>query len=213
MEIRIKKLAKSLDIHAICRECDRAGSADGLVFCSGCGAATEPVHRECLRYSRRSRHQQGGRRCREVGYKEYVYMTYLLTSDHLDKYKKSLHLKDMWTTWFGLPQEQPCKRYPRLSIWSRLASVASDDERLKSQYPSLVTFVGPTGSGKSSIIRALIHLLSKRHEWRPGRMVPHEVPVPGAVTAYEQYRSTSSDVHLYADPRTQNTELPMYFAG
>ncbi|KAI5462890.1 hypothetical protein BGZ63DRAFT_402245 [Mariannaea sp. PMI_226] len=45
---------------------------------------------------------------------------------------------------------------------------------------------------------------------RPAEMGGHNVPVPGSFN--EQWRSTSSGVHVYADPDTQLTKFPTLYA-
>ena len=39
----------------------------------------------------------------------------------------------------------------------------------------------------------------------------NEAPIPG--NHIERYRSTSGGVHLYCDPRTIDTEVPLLYAG
>lgn len=68
-----------------------------------------------------------------------------------------------------------------------------DDDNSK-VCPSFVSVVGPTGVGKSLILRALSHELISRTNHRSKT---HNQPVPGRVGSS---LSTSSDLHLYAGP-------------
>ncbi|KAK5662366.1 hypothetical protein OQA88_8276 [Cercophora sp. LCS_1] len=117
-----------------------------------------------------------------------------------------LHLDDLRTTWFGVPHDQKDSP-PKLFVWPRLQNLLSNaSDQPDYQYPSLVSFVGDTGSGKSTIIKAMIRMLAPQTHYH----ARYQVPVPG--TGHDQFTSTSSDVHLYADPWTISTEVPMLFA-
>lgn len=146
-----------------------------------------------------------GNTCQETEFQQYIYTSSLMDSRLLDNDKASLHMDDLWSTWFGVAHEQT-GHLPRFCIYPRLQNlvdVASDTPTR--QYPSLVSFVGDTGSGKSTIIRALIRMLAPRAQNR------FQVPVQG--TAGDGFDSTSSDVHLFADPHTIATEVPRFFIG
>ncbi|KAM7188967.1 hypothetical protein V8F33_010301 [Rhypophila sp. PSN 637] len=196
------------------RGCRLCGAGDdvhpaSLVMCAGCGAPHRPVHKKCLRrYPGHSLLPSGSRArrgaCEEVPFKEYVYLTWLLDSNHLQAQTTSLHLDDLRTTWFGVPHDQRDSP-PKLFIWPRVQNLlANASDQPHYQYPSLISFVGDTGSGKSTLIKALVRMLAPQNRAR------YQVPVPG--TGQDQFTSTSSDVHLYADPWTISTEVPILFA-
>ncbi|KAH0565578.1 hypothetical protein GP486_001028 [Trichoglossum hirsutum] len=93
---------------------------------------------------------------------------------------------------------------PSLRGYSRIADLLTGNRVPETQCPSLVSFIGRTGSGKSTLIKSLI------------RFGCQSAPTPGTepVTSSPNtaHKSTSSDVHLYSDPGTQHEEHPLLLA-
>jgi energy-coupling factor transporter ATP-binding protein EcfA2 len=114
-----------------------------------------------------------------------------------------LHIQDEDTSWFcawkGEEDEMVFQDYGR---YATLMAETSARER-KVRYPALVSFVGQTGAGKSTLIRLLIELYSSTDK----RL---QVPVVGSTK--QQDTPTSGDVHLYCDPKTSDGKHPVLYA-
>ncbi|KAI1427994.1 hypothetical protein F5Y12DRAFT_791152 [Xylaria sp. FL1777] len=185
-----------------------AGEPADFVLCGGCGAAHIPAHRQCISSVPFHQPDQDGDNiygspCEEVDFQEYVYTSWLMDGRLRSNDQTALHLDDIWSTWLGIPDGQDGP-HPQLRIYPRLERlIAAVPNKPPRQYPSLVTIIGDTGSGKSTLIAAMIRMLA------PTAHKDYRVPIPGTDT--DNFDSTSSDVHIFADPRTLHTECPFFF--
>lgn len=140
----------------------------------------------------------------------------VINSQLKEEQREKLHMDDINTTWFGVVREgqerplfQDYGRYAALVAdvkSSRLGTISDLSSPLEfggeTLYPSLVSFVGQTGAGKSSLIKLLIDLKSDEDE-------DFATPVVGAA-GYDI--ATSEDVHLYLDPDSFESQAPLLFA-
>ena len=70
--------------------------------------------------------------------------------------------------------------------------------------PSLVSFIGDTGAGKSTIVKLLIDLST-------GQGARHPTPVIGPDASLAP-TPTTGDIHLYLDPKTSRSSGPTLYA-
>jgi energy-coupling factor transporter ATP-binding protein EcfA2 len=129
---------------------------------------------------------------------------------------KKRHRENRATKWIGVSTDE--HGTPTMKDFRRFEDLAFDQENpSEEQFPSLVTFVGSTGAGKSTLINALI---KARH------IVMGHVQLRSSLTLEQMKKSsvitpaigndvglpTSGDVHLFPDPETYGCTRPIYYA-
>lgn len=127
-----------------------------------------------------------------------------LEADRNDEQQALLHVADEDTSWFGAGKDD--QDTPIFQDYGRFANLMAErtarNRPRKPRYPGLVSFVGETGAGKSTLIKFLVDLQSTN--WKP------QVPVVGSVRQGDT--PTSGDVHLYCDPKSFEGEQPVLCA-
>ncbi|KAI3316635.1 FabD/lysophospholipase-like protein [Xylariaceae sp. AK1471] len=110
------------------------------------------------------------------------------------------------TTWFGVGRDSSNQAI--FQDYGRFATLMSESQtpELGNRYPQLVSFIGQTGAGKSTLIKMLIDRLDMT-------LLDRDSPFPSPVTSSSNDRvPTTGDVHLYADPLSYYTKGPILYA-
>lgn len=121
-----------------------------------------------------------------------------------------MHQRDIRTTWFGIEKDGD---EPRLHHHNRLIEIMRDSHtgEFAERFPHLVSFVGQTGAGKSTIIKLLISRAQAHTKFNHAyqQLPEFPVPVPGRS---DDNVATTGDVHLYSDPATYAKYRPLLYA-
>lgn len=122
---------------------------------------------------------------------------------------QKLHEDDSSTKWFGVARDLTGRpNFEDYGRYATLMSSISPIESLGNRYPQLVSFIGITNAGKSTLIKMLVNhdpdlVIAANRSMFPS-------PVVGSVV--NDTLPTSGDVHLYADPATHAEQLPILYA-
>lgn len=120
-----------------------------------------------------------------------------------------MHEEDGATKWFGVARDLTGR--PNFEDYGRYASLMSSIspiESMTNRYPQLVSFIGVTNAGKSTLIKLLVN--HDEENTNPERATLFPSPIVGSVV--NDTLPTSGDVHLYADPATHAEQLPILYA-
>lgn len=127
------------------------------------------------------------------------------SEDHYDQ--QMLHNEDKDTTWFGMGHNKQGR--PVLQDYGRYSAIMADSntQEFKARFPHLISFIGQTGAGKSTLIKMLID-----QQERLDSSLDTTLPSPVAGTSANGIVPTSGDVHLYSDPESYASERPLLYA-
>jgi hypothetical protein len=201
-----------------------AGHHQTLFWCSGCGIVTcnncwelQAAHNpNAWRPVAANSHEKTDLSLAEV-------ILSILHPEEDPEKQQQLHEQNVTTKWFGVSQNPDSGRaqFDDFGRYVRLAGGSELDPT--TFYPCLISFVGETGQGKSTLINALIKVYSfvralSYHEVinisqmksDSTQRTSNIVPVIGSNTL--QDCPTSGDVHLFADPESYNSAQPLYYA-
>ena len=137
-----------MEFSLVCVHCQREGRVRDLCVCAGCGGRS--YHKDCWPVA--SFHRPVDRYtvvCQQyTDFVEYIWINYLLRSPTRPEEQAQLHRRDMWSSWFNVPNQQDGTRlyvYPRLEMLISNAQALRDENEASAQFPSLVSFFGDTG--------------------------------------------------------------------
>ncbi|KAH6886245.1 hypothetical protein B0T10DRAFT_490889 [Thelonectria olida] len=132
------------------------------------------------------------------------------------KIQDKLHRDDEETTWFAVKRD--ANGHPKIlhdsGRYASLVAHGSCGGEHLARFPALVSFVGQTGAGKSTLIKMLIErrLASRIGGGSIDRASARELFATPVVGSYENdIDPTSGDVHLYADPSSYFEERPIFY--
>jgi hypothetical protein len=121
-----------------------------------------------------------------------------------------LHEEDKDSKWFGVVRDVDGKAvledYGRFT--KLFATTAKTSAPTRRQFPQLVSFIGVTNAGKSTLIKLLISLGYPARQRGGTEYFPS--PVVGSLG--NENEPTSGEVHLYADSATHNHDRPILYA-
>lgn len=132
----------------------------------------------------------------------------ILTPSSDPQEQHTLHLEDEDTTWFGIARDSD--NQPIFQDYGRYATIIANSStgEFKVRYPQLISFIGQTGAGKSTLVKMLID--QQERIVRPHHTAAFASPVVGSVR--NENVPTSGDVHLYGDPKTYLGQNPVLYA-
>ncbi|KAH8667562.1 hypothetical protein BGZ60DRAFT_564753 [Tricladium varicosporioides] len=132
----------------------------------------------------------------------------ILEPERTPEQQQELHRGDEDTTWFGIARDSA--NLPIFQDYERYASIMTQSRttEVNVRYPQLVSFIGQTGAGKSTLVKMLIdHQENSIEMANPTSRFSS--PVTGSIN---DNIPTSGDVHLYSDPATYYSARPMLYA-
>ncbi|KAK6355689.1 hypothetical protein TWF718_000082 [Orbilia javanica] len=136
--------------------------------------------------------------------------------------QRRLHEEDNRVArWFIAESTEADPRRGVLYVTDRFQRLSAQGKLAENQFPSIVSFIGDTGKGKSTLIRAMIKTSTRTagSTFNPDdlsindlRLNSLETPVTAIQHPNFNLTPTSAGIHLYADPQTLSERSPILFA-
>ena len=206
---RLKEAIQVLGLPKNCSVCLLEGDHSDLLVCSSCGTRFV-FHRSC--WNNWPEHNPSSLNswdsCVKIDFIDWVWVNWLLYSNVPLAQLEQLCIEDVWSLWLTVPHHhQDESGCPKLHLHPRMQNLANmKRSNFVRQYPSLISFLGETGVGKSALIRALIRNISPDTKAYP-------VPIPVYDRKMLEVKYHAGDIHLYTDPETLSSEVALFYAG
>lgn len=118
------------------------------------------------------------------------------------------HERDINAKWFGVTKDQHSRlKFEEYGRYAAVMSNITSGSSATLRYPQLVSFIGVTNAGKSTLIKMLISRAAAKTKQGTSTW-----PSPLVGSMLHDSVPTSGDVNLYADPATHADSLPILFA-
>ncbi|OAL51396.1 FabD/lysophospholipase-like protein [Pyrenochaeta sp. DS3sAY3a] len=179
----------------------------GLLYCVDCGCWLCEGCWPLLLPHKPGRKGREGLEHERTIYETYSRLKSILEPNHDTARLEQLHIEDEDNTWFGVHKDKYDEaRFTDTNLYAELMSGPTSD--YQSRYPQLVSFVGKTNAGKSTLINMLIRAGDDSDQGD----ATEDFPAPIVGTSAHSHLPTSANVHLYADPMTIDRQVPLLFA-
>ncbi|KAF8540174.1 hypothetical protein BDD12DRAFT_980545 [Trichophaea hybrida] len=190
------------------RECEGCDTKEGLSWCHICDVTVcnDCWGRQAAHGSGRKQQTRGNHEQTELGLRDII--NWILRPNN-DKDTDGRHAMDYITKWFGVSIQPGDEGDVSLQTTPRYRELSVGGGVTQNQYPALISFVGETGAGKSTLISALMKIGGLDDQSQDNNQ-SIRTPVIGNLSDLDT--PTSSDVHLFPDPATRNSERPLLFA-
>jgi ABC-type glutathione transport system ATPase component len=142
----------------ICDDCERYGK--NLASCNVC----QQTYCETC-WDRQATHKRRARGAGKVPHEKTDpdiahKINQILDPEPLERKEQELqHVEDYYTKWFGVVRDENGQvMFQNSARFESIMAAADETNEFDLKYPSLVSFVGQTGAGKSTLIKALVEV-------------------------------------------------------
>ncbi|KAH8703381.1 hypothetical protein BGW36DRAFT_457672 [Talaromyces proteolyticus] len=204
--------SETVSVNPSCVKCEEGVHSTELLLCKFCEEYLCPLHWDEYDPHKKGRnvekHQKTSLNNDEIKNFESAreFERSLFTEPGEAEHEK-LHEQDLATVWFGIDAKTK-QGHSNPDVYGEIILRSTFYPRSR-QFPSLVSFIGTTGAGKSTLVKGIIDVEPVKTETNDRNWL-RSVPVQGIRSFF--MKPTTSDVHLYHDPQTLHTDRPLLLA-